>query len=401
MSMDFIGFTYNGKHSFRDLHIYRTSNGSRYNDNLNAALTDKTADVPGGDGQYYFGTTHKNKTFSVSYAFDNLTESGLRLLKQTFDGKDIHDLIFDEEPYKVWSAKVTGTAQIKHLCFEESEGQRVYKGEGSITFTCYYPYAHTPNQKTIIFSEQTKAFKANELIKCGLIVPPDKKVTFKNIQSELSYTYKICKNGVWEEPSENDTINGEDTKEFYRLIEEIKITVEIDTYISNFEISIDDEIYVYTSNECFEFKPTLTEESTYEQILDGRNINHYSIIDYPNKPEWAIASGLRLTPTQGENFGDIPAHFVYTITAATATTETTPETTPTEKAISIGNGTIIIKKEDASNLTWDSKTGIVAKNDGDKIIPIKYAGNSLATIPVGASSFVPEEGTLTYNYWYY
>ena len=50
MSMDFIGFTYNRKHSFRDWHIYRTSNGSRYNDNLNATLTDKTADVPGGNG---------------------------------------------------------------------------------------------------------------------------------------------------------------------------------------------------------------------------------------------------------------------------------------------------------------------------------------------------------------
>ena len=47
---DFIGFTYNGKHCINDFGIYRTSDGSRYNDNLVPSMTDKTADVPGGDG---------------------------------------------------------------------------------------------------------------------------------------------------------------------------------------------------------------------------------------------------------------------------------------------------------------------------------------------------------------
>ena len=61
--MDFVGFTYNGVHSIRDLKIYRTSNGSRYDENMTATMTDLTADVPGGDGQYYFGTTFKNRTF--------------------------------------------------------------------------------------------------------------------------------------------------------------------------------------------------------------------------------------------------------------------------------------------------------------------------------------------------
>lgn len=29
------------------------------------------------------------------------------------------------------------------MCFSDSKGNRVYKGDGSITFICYYPYAHT------------------------------------------------------------------------------------------------------------------------------------------------------------------------------------------------------------------------------------------------------------------
>jgi hypothetical protein len=52
-------------------------------------------------------------------------------------------LIFDETPYKVYSAKVTGTATIKYIPFSEGETNRVYKGEGSIQFTCYTPFARS------------------------------------------------------------------------------------------------------------------------------------------------------------------------------------------------------------------------------------------------------------------
>lgn len=141
---DFVGFTYNGVHS-SDLKIYRTNSGDRYDDNITATMTDKTVDVPGGDGQYYFGTTFKNRTFAINYVFDELKESDISKIKQTFNGDGIHDLIFDERPYLVWSAKVTGSASMKHLCFTQ-DGERIYKGEGSITFTCYYPFAHSPTK---------------------------------------------------------------------------------------------------------------------------------------------------------------------------------------------------------------------------------------------------------------
>lgn len=380
MSMDFIGFTYNGKHSFRDLHIYRTSNGSRYNDNLNATLTDKTADVPGGDGQYYFGTTHKNKTFSVSYAFDNLTESGLRLLKQTFDGKDIHDLIFDEEPYKVWSAKVTGTAQIKHLCFEENEGQRTYKGEGSITFTCYYPYAHTPNEKD---AANTIEFIAGSELVCGLIIPKNSTISFVNA-TNYTLNYAKLENNFWKDYENESSIDSN----YICFIKSITVnTISDNKTTKDFYITVNSKDYGYTSKGCFECLSR----------TDGRDINYYSIEDYPNKMEWALASGLKSTPAQGENFGDIPAHFVYINNKGVSAN------TPIK--IKINNDEIkITLQEDVPNLTWDSKTGIVTKNDGGKIIPIKYTGNSLATIPVSTDSIestVPAEGTLTYNYWYY
>jgi phage-related protein len=44
-------------------------------------------------------------------------------------------------PYKTYRAKVTGTATLKYIPFSEGETNRLYRGEGTIQFTCYEPYA--------------------------------------------------------------------------------------------------------------------------------------------------------------------------------------------------------------------------------------------------------------------
>lgn len=138
---DYLGFTYNGVHS-STLGIVRTSDGSRFNENLLPTMQDKTVQVPGGDGTYYFGSYYTQRQFNVSFAFDSLTEKQVAELKSHFGDKKIYELIFDETPYKVYRAKVTGTATIKYVPFNEGEErERIYKGEGNIQFTCYFPFA--------------------------------------------------------------------------------------------------------------------------------------------------------------------------------------------------------------------------------------------------------------------
>ena len=152
---DYIGFSYNGKHS-SDLGIVRTSNGSRFDENLLPTMQDKTAQVPGGDGTYYFGSYYTQRSFSVSFAFDDLTEEQIVNLKRHFGDKKIHDLIFDERPYKIWKAKVTGTATMKYIPFAEGETNRVYKGEGTIQFTCYQPYAICEKKWLNLYNDNNK-----------------------------------------------------------------------------------------------------------------------------------------------------------------------------------------------------------------------------------------------------
>ena len=82
MNTDFIGFSFGKTHLLRDLNVYRTSDGSRYNKNLTPSLTDKAVDISGSDGQLFFGSHHKNRQFNVNFAFDNLTDENLRKLQK-------------------------------------------------------------------------------------------------------------------------------------------------------------------------------------------------------------------------------------------------------------------------------------------------------------------------------
>ncbi len=138
---DFISFTYNGVHS-TDLGVVHVSTSDRYTDALLPTIQDKTVQVPGGDGTYFFGSYYTQRQFTISIAFDEVTEDKIRLMRQKWGDKQSHELIFDEEPYKVYYAKVSGTPQLTYIPFS-SPG--VYKGEGTYTFICYDPFAHTPN----------------------------------------------------------------------------------------------------------------------------------------------------------------------------------------------------------------------------------------------------------------
>ena len=108
MDYDFIAFCFNGKNSVDDFKIYRVSEGDRYNVELTPTTNDITAEAPSVDGMYFFKAVHKQKVFNISFAFDSLTEVKLRELRNWLSHKDLADLWFPEEPYKVYSAKVTG-----------------------------------------------------------------------------------------------------------------------------------------------------------------------------------------------------------------------------------------------------------------------------------------------------
>jgi len=157
--MDFTGITYRGRHS-SEFGIVRVSNGSRYQESLLPTSEDSTTNIPGGDGDYYFGSSYRPKVFNLNFAFDNISELQLRQIRnwlsnRNYKGEDeLSDLIFDETPYKRYVAKVTGEPQVNYICFNSwnestQREDRVYKGEGTVSLTSYFPFAFNNYYKSL------------------------------------------------------------------------------------------------------------------------------------------------------------------------------------------------------------------------------------------------------------
>ena len=173
---DFLGFKFDDKHS-SNLNIVRTSDGDRFEEQIIPEVKDISVEVPGMDGEYYFGSTYGPRSFDISIAYDHLTQEDFRKLRRIYGCKHIGELIFDEAPYKKYLAKIESPIELSYICFDEpiktivgeaendkrygirrdpttreleriypysvdyEHTQRIYKGEGKLTFVCYFPFA--------------------------------------------------------------------------------------------------------------------------------------------------------------------------------------------------------------------------------------------------------------------
>lgn len=148
---DFTGFTFNGTHS-STLNLVRVSDSDRYQEDLVPDMDNTASDVPGGDGQYFFGSKFKEREIPCSMAYDKITETNRRQIKRWLGDKQIHELIFDEKPYIKYYARVNKSITTKDLCFMEN-GSRVYKGEFEISFMIYSVYGLQVSKDSSYFNE--------------------------------------------------------------------------------------------------------------------------------------------------------------------------------------------------------------------------------------------------------
>ena len=146
-SDDFIGFSFNGVSS-QSLGISRVSDGSRYNEQMLPGFQDKSAQMPGSDYTLYWESFYNTRTWTLNIAFDHMIDDQMREFRRTFDTKKMGELKFAERIYTDgndnvhqihWLAKVQSPPQLKYICFDE-DNERIYKGEGTITFIAYYPF---------------------------------------------------------------------------------------------------------------------------------------------------------------------------------------------------------------------------------------------------------------------
>lgn len=187
-SGDFLGFQLGNVHSSQ-LNITRVSSGDRYSETFIPNFSDSTAQVPGGDGVYYWDTFYTQKPFTIDFAFDDLRDEDIRKLRQVFGFKGVQELIFDEATYKKYYVKCSAPPTLKYISFPFEE-IKIYKGEGSINLVAYYPYALST--KEIVIGSK----KEQELNNMGDLEVPIKiyytiNDSNKNINLELNDGNKV------------------------------------------------------------------------------------------------------------------------------------------------------------------------------------------------------------------
>lgn len=135
---DFLGFSFNNIHS-SSLGITRVSKGGLLNQPFLPSGKDLIDSGVDRDESYYYGSKNNTLTFSIDYIYGPIDESSFLRLKQFCKTKGISELIFDELLHKKYMAKITGSA-VSYYNVYDLNNERKYKGEGSLTFTCYFPY---------------------------------------------------------------------------------------------------------------------------------------------------------------------------------------------------------------------------------------------------------------------
>ena len=399
---DFIGFTYNGYHSIDDLKIYRVSDGDRYNFDLSPVKKDITAEIPGGDGMYYFNSYYTKKDFNIKIAFDSLYEEDLHKLVDVFDGQSMHELIFDEYPYKVYDAKVSQPPQLQCVCFDTLDGKRIYKGEGTLKFTCFQPFAHTPERNNSVSGKllTTVDFPMDSYVQTGeyciVVLGPvlPTAISIDTIQDQDYFTSELfgSKTIPFSFPQSTTIIN-------VKLMFDGLLDRDVEASIVLKLANIDG-----------------TEKALVDENYSGANPESYGYTI--TKQQWLPSSGLTKTVCfLGENYGDLPAPF--TLTYSKPIDETT--------VINVGDAQIVVYGGQTStgekiytDLEWRADTGLVlARTNGKEKAPIYFTGNSMAKIPVGAISYsniyvkqgereadiISQDSDcpikLNYHYWYY
>lgn len=295
MKGDFIGFKFNGI-SNEELGIVRVSSGDRYDDVLLPEFEDKTIDIPGNDGQYYFNSDFNQKTFTINIAFDSLTEEELRKVKNTFSTKEIVPLVFEDRPYVTYYGKISNPPEFHYVCFDvkdlTKEGKTV-KIKKSEDFPVLYPQDFiiptTDEQK-----DGTKEIEYKKSTDIEFIIGK----TYYNYDEDTEEYIEIIIEEGGElpsgEPSDYYEISSQKTYKYESEREEIiyrnKRIYKGEgsfTFICYFPFGRCNKKFLQ------EYKEKKSEEGEEPEVWEWKE-------EFKNGDEWAAASGLRETKQYGE-----------------------------------------------------------------------------------------------------
>lgn len=275
---DFLGFRFGNVHS-KDLNLVVVSTSNTYDKNLLPKPTDYTLDITGSNGKYYFGQTYDSREFTVNVAFDSVTEPIWRKISQAFSTDKLQDLVFDENPYKVYRAKLSAAPDFSFVCFRDRDtDQRIYKGSGKFSFICYHPLAFCFNRYVVRAADYYKCLQPEQILnKNSIEVNPYKQqIKPKLLNGLIKDHYNVAPNmsTPW--------------KGGYPSIEQVQWG----------ELYFNESHENSYPNDCNNESDDFSDEK--KLIIDVRNY-------WDNIPKWECAAKLLTTPTL-----DFDQELIYT-----------------------------------------------------------------------------------------
>lgn len=266
MSEDFVSIRF-GIYDLSKLGLIVVSSSNRYNANLLPAPSDTTIDIPGGPaGQYYLGSVYKNREFTVNVAFDSIKEPMWRKLQNILATDKLQDLVFNHLPYKTYKAKLKSKPEFKYVCFRDPvTKERIYKGEGTLIFIAYHPYAYCFNKYVVRAADYYKCTIPQDIITNSINDNPyEKKEPPKALTGLIKDHYNVRPN------------MGTPWKGGYPSIEQVQwgeLYFKLNDHNNPYNLDCTDEV-----------------PEDYGMIIDVRNY-------WNNVPQWESTAKLLFTPT--------------------------------------------------------------------------------------------------------
>lgn len=266
MSEDFVSIRF-GIYDLSKLGLTVVSSSNRYNANLLPAPSDTTIDIPGGPaGQYYLGSVYKNREFTINVAFDSIKEPMWRKLQNILATDKLQDLVFNHLPYKTYKAKLKSKPEFKYVCFRDPLTQeRIYKGEGTLNFIAYHPYAYCFNKYVVRAADYYKCTMPQDIITNSINDNPyEKKEPSKMLTGLIKDHYNVRPN------------MGKPWKGGYPSIEQVQwgeLYFKLNDHDNPYNLDCTDEV-----------------PEDYGMIIDVRNY-------WNNVPQWESTAKLLFTPT--------------------------------------------------------------------------------------------------------
>lgn len=156
--IEYVDFTLDGVNIRTTYGIYRTSDGADgYNRDGLPKIESLTKENTTGDGTYWFGDLYRGLDIKIPIAFDNLYREDWEKFMKFLERNKYFELIFCEQPYKKYYVRLSSSPEVSFIPHDSDYDQPVtsktiFKGKGTINFTCDDGYAICPNKNPSAYS---------------------------------------------------------------------------------------------------------------------------------------------------------------------------------------------------------------------------------------------------------